>query len=62
MVFTFRKRIMSSTCAAAILCAGEGVLAQTIFKRIDAAGHTGLTDRAADAGIVVPNPRILALT
>lgn len=49
----FHKHMMSKMFAAAILCSNEGVLAQTIFKQIDAAGHTTFTDRPA-AGRVVP--------
>jgi len=52
-VIVFRKDMVSKICAAAILCCGEGVLAQTIYKEIDATGRTIFTDRTA-AGIVVP--------
>jgi hypothetical protein len=50
----FRKHMMSTICAAAILCSGGGVLAQTIYKQIDPTGRTIFTDRPA-AGIVVPD-------
>jgi hypothetical protein len=50
----FRKHMMSKICAAAILCSGGGVLAQTIYKQIDATGRTIFTDRPAADGIVVP--------
>jgi hypothetical protein len=45
--------MMAKICAAAILCSGEGVLAQTIYKQMDAAGRTVFTDRPNTAGIVV---------
>ena len=32
-------------CAAALLCAATGVPAQTIYKQVNAAGHTTYTDR-----------------
>jgi len=41
----FRKHMMSKMCAAAILCSGGTVLAQTIYKQIDANGRTIFTDR-----------------
>lgn len=37
--------IVWSLCAAAWLCAATGVPAQTIYKQVDAAGHTTYTDR-----------------
>ena len=53
----FRKHLMSKMCAAAILCSGGAVLAQTIYKHIDATGHTIFTDRLSFDGIVVPYER-----
>ena len=54
----FRKHVMSKMCAAAILCCAEGVLAQTVYKQIDATGRTIFTDRpTADSGVVVPYAR-----
>ena len=50
----FRKHTMSKICAAAILFSGEGVLAQTIYKQMDATGRTIFTDRSAADGVVVP--------
>jgi hypothetical protein len=41
------KYMMVAMCVAAILCSGQGVLAQTIFKQINAAGHTVAGDRPA---------------
>jgi hypothetical protein len=55
----FRKHMMSMMCAAGILCSGEGALAQTIYKQIDAAGHVMFTDRPA-AGMVVPHATLLS--
>ena len=49
-----RKHVMSTMCAAAIVCSGEEALAQTIFKQIDAAGRTTFTDRPAATAMVVP--------
>jgi hypothetical protein len=49
----FRKRMMTKICAAAILCSGGGVLAQTIYKQIDASGRTIFTDQPAADGMVV---------
>ena len=49
-----RKYMMSNICIAAILCSGDSVLAQTIFKQVDAAGHTTFTDRPPAEGIAVP--------
>jgi hypothetical protein len=66
----FRKHMVSKLCAAAILCSGQEVSAQTIFKQTDATGHTTFTDRpAADSMVVLsetdsshqhtlPSPRI----
>jgi hypothetical protein len=53
-VIMLRRHIMAEICAAAILCSGGGVLAQTIYKRIDATGRTTFTDRPTADGIVVP--------
>jgi hypothetical protein len=47
------KHLFSKICAAAILCSGGGVSAQTIYKLMDANGHTTFTNRPAE-GIVVP--------
>jgi len=49
-----RRHIMAEICTAAILCSGGGVLAQTIYKLIDATGRTTFTDRPTADGIVVP--------
>jgi hypothetical protein len=49
----FRSQLMANMCATAILCSSGGLLAQTIFKEIDAAGRTTFTDRPA-AGLGVP--------
>jgi Domain of unknown function (DUF4124) len=49
-----RKHMMSTMCAAAIVCSGEEVLAQTIYKQTDAAGRTTFTDRPAANVMVVP--------
>jgi hypothetical protein len=46
--------MMSKMFAATILCSSDGVLAQTIFRQTDAAGHTTFTDRPP-AGMVVPH-------
>ncbi len=43
----------ATICAAAVLSSGGGVLAQTIYKQVDAAGRTLYTDRAGAEGIVV---------
>jgi hypothetical protein len=56
-VIVFRKHMVSKICAAAILCSGEEVLAQTIYKQIDATGRTIFTDRPDTAGTVVPYER-----
>jgi hypothetical protein len=50
-----RRHITAKICAAAILCSGGGVLAQTIYKQIDATRRTILTDRPTADGIVVPH-------
>ncbi|HYL18193.1 MAG TPA: DUF4124 domain-containing protein, partial [Burkholderiales bacterium] len=39
---------------AAILCSGDSVLAQTIFKQVDATGRTTFADRPIAEGVVVP--------
>jgi hypothetical protein len=51
-----RKHMTLTMCAAAIgiLCCGGGALAQTIYKHMDATGHTTYTDGPAADGIVVP--------
>jgi uncharacterized protein YdiU (UPF0061 family) len=49
-----RKHTMSIMCAAAILCCGEGALAQTIYKQMDATGHTTFTDRPAADSMLAP--------
>ena len=49
----FRRHMLARICAAAIVCSGGEVLAQTIYKQIDAAGHTTFSDRPA-AGSVSP--------
>lgn len=49
----FRKHMMTKICAAAIFCSGEEALAQTIYKQIDANGHTIISDQPASDGIVV---------
>ena len=51
----FRMRMMSEICAVAILCGGQGVSAQTIYKLTDAIGHTIFTDRSPAGVLVVPN-------
>jgi hypothetical protein len=53
-VIMFRKHMMSTICAAALLCSSGGALAQTIYKQIDATGRTTFTDRPDAARIVVP--------
>jgi len=42
------KHLFSKICAAAILCSGGGVSAQTIYKLMDANGHTTFTNRPAE--------------
>ena len=54
-VSLFRKHMMAKICAAAILCSGGEVLAQTIYKQVDAAGRTLYTDREVADGIVMAN-------
>ncbi len=49
----FRRHMLARICAAAIVCSGGEVLAQTIYKQIDAAGRTTFSDRPA-AGSVSP--------
>jgi len=49
-----RRHITAKICAAAILCNGGAVLAQTIYKQIDATGRTIFTDRPTADGIVEP--------
>jgi hypothetical protein len=51
----FRKHLMAKICAAAILSGGGGVLAQTIYKQVDAAGRTLYTDEAVAEGIAMAN-------
>jgi hypothetical protein len=51
-VIMFGTQLMVHMCATGILCS-RGLLAQTIFKDIDAAGRTTFADRPA-AGLVVP--------
>ena len=53
-VIMSRKHMIARICSAAIFCGGEEALAQTIYKQIDANGHTIFTDQAATDGIVVP--------
>jgi hypothetical protein len=48
------RHITAKICAAAILCSGGEVLAQTIYKQIDAAGRTIFTDRPTADAMVVP--------
>jgi hypothetical protein len=48
-----RKHMMATICTAAILCSGGAVLAQTIYKQIDATGRTIFTDQPAADGMVV---------
>lgn len=54
MLRMLRRHITAKICAAAILCSGGGVLAQTIYKQIDATGRTIFSDRPTADGIVVP--------
>ena len=49
-----RKSMMSKMCMAAILCSGDSVFAQTIFKQMDATGRTTFSDRPSAEGVVVP--------
>ena len=53
-VVVSRKHLIAKICAAAILYSGGGVLAQTIYKQIDASGRTIFTDQPESDGIVVP--------
>ena len=44
--------MMSKMCMAAILCSGDSVFAQTIFKQVDATGRTTFSDRpSAEGGV-----------
>lgn len=57
-VIVFHRHMMANICAAAILCSGGGVLAQTIYKQVDASGRTSFSDEPATDGIVVPYARL----
>ena len=51
----FRKHSISTVCAAAILCGGEGLPAQTIYKQWDSSGAVTFADRPAADEILEPN-------
>jgi hypothetical protein len=53
-VIMLRGHVTAKICAAAVLCSGGGVLAQTIYKQIDATGRTIFTDRPNADNIAVP--------
>jgi len=48
------RNIVWRICAAVLLCAAPGALAQTVYRQVDAAGHTTFTDRPG------PEPSLLA--
>ncbi len=47
------RNIVWRICTAVLFCAAAGVSAQTIYKQVDAAGHTTYTDRPD----TTPSPR-----
>jgi hypothetical protein len=56
-----RRCVILHFCAMAILCSGEDVRAQTIYKQMDSAGAITFSDRPATDGILKPNTKSLSL-
>ena len=50
-VVMFHRYMLARICAAALVCSGGEVLAQTIYKQIDGAGRTTFSDRPAASSV-----------
>jgi len=53
-----RNHMISKLCAVAILCSGEGLLAEAIYKQTDATGVITFTDRPTAHDVIEPYVRL----